>query len=127
MTVDERFIEGLHLFNAGEYYDCHEVIEDLWLETPSEDPHRNLYKGVIQAAAAYYQYNRGILSGAIGLYRTAVMYLEPYSPIAMGLDVKGLLKELRAGFAQLDKWDGQGDPPAPPEEPKVFFSEEAEV
>lgn len=127
MSVDERFIEGLHLFNAGEYYDCHEVIEDLWLETPSEDPHRNLYKGVIQAAAAYYQYNRGILSGAIGLYRTAVMYLEPYSPIAMGLDVKGLLKELRAGFALLDKWDGQGDPPPPPEEPKVFFSEEAEV
>lgn len=95
MTVDPRFLQGLKLFNKGEYFECHEVIEDLWLETPSSDPHRDLYKGVIQAAAAIYQFDRGILTGAKGLYRTSVEYLEMYRPEALGLNVDKLLTQLR--------------------------------
>src|SRR5262245_17764644 len=58
MKIDPRFLEGLHLFNEKEYFECHEVIEDLWLDTPSDDKWRDLYKGVIQAAASLYQHDR---------------------------------------------------------------------
>ena len=103
--VDPRFKEGLKLFNHGEFFECHEVIEDLWLETPSEDPLRDLYKGVIQAAAALYQFDRGILSGAIGLYETSVGYLKKYSPQALGLDVSKLIEDMIQCFKPLEKWD----------------------
>lgn len=100
-------MRGLHLFDEGDYYECHEVIEALWLETPSEDPYRDLYKGVIQAAAAIYQYDRGILTGARGLYRTCVGYLEKYTPAALGLNVRKFVDEMHACFADFKRWDGE--------------------
>ena len=92
--IDARFLEGLHLFNEKEYFECHEVIEDLWLKTPSDDEWRDLYKGVIQAAASLYQHDRSIHSGAKGLHKTSVGYLEKYKPKALGLNVQKLIDEM---------------------------------
>ncbi len=96
---DIRFVKGLELFNKKDYYECHEVIESLWLETDPADPYRDLYKGVIQAAAAVYQLERGILSGALGLFRTSVVYLNKYRPEALGLNVEKLTQDLKFFFA----------------------------
>ena len=105
MRPDPRFIKGLELFNHKEYFECHEVIEDLWLETPEDDVYRDLYKGVIQAAAAIYQWDRGIFTGARGLYRTSVGYLEKYKPAALGLNVDKLINEMKVCCEPLDRWD----------------------
>ncbi len=113
MPIDERFTEGLRLFNEGEFFECHDVIEALWLETDSSDPYRDLYKGVIQAAAALYQYQRGILSGALGLHRTSVSYLKKYKPAALGLNVPKLVADLDTCFAYLEKRAGQDKPKIP--------------
>lgn len=103
--IDDRFKHGLELFNQKEYFECHEVIEELWLETPPSDTNRDLYKGVIQAAAAVYQFRRKILTGALGLYQTAVFNLEKYRPGALGLNVDKLIDEMRKCFACFDDWD----------------------
>ena len=97
--VDPRFIEGLYLFNLKEYFECHEVIEGLWLKTPVDDKYRDLYKGVIQVAASLYQYDRQIHSGAKGLHKTAVGYLEKYSPVALGLNVRKLIEQINAYYS----------------------------
>ena len=93
-----RFREGLRLFNEKKFFECHDVIEALWLETPAKDPYRDLYKGVIQAAAAIYQFDRGIFSGAKGLHKTSVEYLKKYRPKALGLNVEKLVKGLDRFF-----------------------------
>ena len=100
MPADRRFLKGLELFNRGEYFECHEVIENLWLATPAEDPYRDLYKGVIQAAAAIYQWDRGVFSGARGLHRTAVGYLGKYRPEALGLNVEKMIENLNQRIVQ---------------------------
>lgn len=99
-AVDGRLKKGLELFNSGEYFECHEVIEDLWLETPGDDPLRNFYKGIIQAAAALYQRERGVTSGAQGLYKTSLLYLQPYSPETLGLNVKKMIGDMERCFIQ---------------------------
>ena len=104
MKADPRFIRGIELFNKKEYFECHESIEALWLETPPDDPYRDLYKGVIQAAAAFYQFDRAIYSGAFGLYRTAVSNLEQYRPGAIGFKVDPLIEGLHKVFKPLVKW-----------------------
>ena len=101
--IDPRFKKGLELFNRQEFFECHEVIEELWLETPTEDSHRDLYKGVIQAAASLYQYERGILSGAKGLHKTAVKYLKKYQPRMLGLNVEKLVHDLDDFFKEHNK------------------------
>jgi predicted metal-dependent hydrolase len=108
MPIDERFKEGLRLFKEGQYFESHEVIEDLWLETPEDDPWRDLYKGVIQAAAAIYQFKRGILSGALGLYRSSIKYLEAYRPEAMGLQTGKLIEDMNICFEELARAWGRG-------------------
>ena len=101
-NLDKRFEKGLELFDQKEYFECHEVIEELWLETPSDDKYRDLYKGVIQAAAAIYQLERGILSGAKGLFRTSVTYLEKYRPEALGLDIDKFIARLKVFFEGIE-------------------------
>ena len=100
LEVDPRFTKGLELFNERHYFECHEVIEGLWLETPSEDAHRDLYKGVIQAAAALYQWQRGIHSGAGGLFKTSVGYLKKYEPKSLGLNVEKMVKDMTRFFRE---------------------------
>ena len=103
MKPDPRFTKGLELFNHGEYFECHEVIEELWLGTPSEDKYRDLYKGVIQAAAALYQWERGVPSGAQGLYKSSVVYLRKYMPKALGLNVEKLVEDIDLFFKENKK------------------------
>jgi len=107
MGIDERFKKGLELFNAKEFFECHEVIEELWLETPQGHPNRDLYKGVIQAAAAIHQFDRGILSGAFSLYKTSVGYLDKYKPTALGLNVEKMIDGMNACFSDFKNWDGK--------------------
>ena len=114
MPADERFVRGLELFNRGEYFECHEVIEGLWLETAEADAFRDLYKGVIQAAAAIYQWDRGILTGARGLCRTAIEYLEKYRPRSLGLDVEKLAREMKICSNTLEQWDEKSPLPRVP-------------
>ena len=123
MEVDGRFKKGLQLFNEKKFFECHDVIEELWLETSAKDPHRDLYKGVIQAAAAIYQYERGIISGAIGLYETSVSNLEKYSPSRFGLNIKKLMDDMSILFRPLKGWKGEGKPPLPEElVPKLDYA-----
>ena len=98
MAADKRFTEGLELFKRHEFFECHEVIESLWFETDTHDKHRDLYKGVIQAAAALYQRDRGIMSGAKSLFETSVKYLEKYRPEALGLDIDKFIENLKVSF-----------------------------
>ena len=107
MAVDPRFKKGLELFNQKEFFECHEVIEELWLETPKKDPYRDFYKGVIQSAAALYQFKRGILSGAYGLFKTAVRNLEKYPSSVLGLDVQKLITQMKTCFKDFEDWDGK--------------------
>ena len=62
-------IQGIRLFNAQKYWECHEEFEHHWLEEPG--PIRNVYWAVIQVAAAMIHYREGNLIGARGLIAKA--------------------------------------------------------
>lgn len=61
--------EGIRLFNAQKYWECHEDLEDHWREEPG--PVRNAYWAVIQVAAAMIHYRDGNIVGARGLITKA--------------------------------------------------------
>lgn len=98
MSVDERFRKGIELFNQEEFFECHEVLEDLWLAT--QDEYKNLYKGLIQAAVALHHLKRRNLSGARKLYQTSSRYLSPYLPHALGLNVAKLILDMKSCFEE---------------------------
>ena len=61
----EIISEGIALFNAQKYWECHEELEHHWLEEPG--PLRNVYWAVIQVAADMIHYRDGKIVGARGL------------------------------------------------------------
>ena len=46
---DPRYLAGIVLFNRGDFFEAHEVWEQLWME-PGED--KKFFQGLIQAAVA---------------------------------------------------------------------------
>jgi anaerobic selenocysteine-containing dehydrogenase len=61
---------GIDCFNAAEYWECHEALEEVWLEDVN-DPARNVYWAIIQVAASMYHYQNGNHVGAWGLMKKA--------------------------------------------------------
>lgn len=89
VTVPGNLTRACAEFNAGQFFECHETLEELWQEETGEV--RDLYKGLIQVAAAYVHVSRGNATGALRLFATALAYLRPYRPGgAMGFDVEGV-------------------------------------
>lgn len=58
--------EGVNLFNQQMYWECHESLEDVWMEDKG-DHGRDVYWAVIQVAAACIHYRDGNLIGAKGM------------------------------------------------------------
>jgi predicted metal-dependent hydrolase len=66
----EKVIPGLECYNNREFWECHEVLEDVWIED-SNDPARNVYWAIIQVATACYHYRNGNVVGAQGMLKKA--------------------------------------------------------
>ena len=62
----QRMKEGVELYNQQMYWECHEALEDAWMEDRN-DPARNVYWAVIQVAAACIHYRDGNVIGARGM------------------------------------------------------------
>lgn len=95
----DAYREGVRLFNAGDYFACHDVLEDLWNETLG--PEREFYQGLIQSAVALFHFETGNLGGARRMHFSACRYLEPYRPNYLGMDVERFLVAMRHCFQEL--------------------------
>ena len=97
--LPEQFIEGLRLFNEEEFFECHDVLEELWAETIGDE--QRFYQGLIQAAVALFHFCNDNFGGARKMYATAREKLEPYAPLYKGVDLEKFLAEFKHCFADL--------------------------
>jgi len=87
ITVPGNMEQACAEFNAERFFECHESIEEIWQQETGEV--RDLYKGLIQIAAAFVHISRANFIGANRLCSTALRYLQPYREGgAMGFDVE---------------------------------------
>ena len=80
--------EGILLFNQGEYYKCHDALEEAWRQDQS--PARELYRGILQAGIAYFQIERGNYRGAVKMLLRLRQWLDPLPPVCRGVNVARL-------------------------------------
>lgn len=90
-----RFYDALALLNAGEYFECHEVLEEIWREEPTSL--RLFYQGILQVAVGCYhlivRHNR---RGGTNKLREGLEKLRQF-PAVMGLlDVEDLRRQVQA-------------------------------
>ena len=94
-----RLLEAVRLFNDRAFFECHDVLEELWGDTLGDE--REFYQGLIHAAVALFHFGEGNLGGARKMHGSATRYLEPYRPHLMGIDLDRFLVEFRACFDEL--------------------------
>jgi len=96
---DPRIDEGISLFNSGEFFACHDVLEDFWGELTC--PEKAFFQGLIQAAVAMHHFEEGNLGGARRMHGSCSVYLNPFTPTCGGIDVARLLADLQFCFREL--------------------------
>ena len=97
---DPRYREFVRRFNLEEFFEAHDVLEDLWRENGGND--REFFQGLIQIAAALEHRRRGNLRGAAGVVESARRHLLPYGPTHLGVDLESLLAETAKFLAAPD-------------------------
>jgi hypothetical protein len=93
---DPRYLAGVLLFNAQDYFEAHEVWEDLWAESHGDE--RRFYQGLIQAAVGLCHFGNGNLGGAAKLYRSAHDYMERCGSPFLGLDTADFWAQMERCF-----------------------------
>ena len=96
---DPRYLEGIRCFNSREFFEAHEVWEDLWRD--EQGPSRRYYQGLIQIAVCLHHFGNGNTRGARKLYHSSRGYVEAYRPRHLGLDLERLLADLEQCCAEL--------------------------
>jgi uncharacterized protein len=95
---DPRYRAGAELFNQGEYFEAHEVWEDLWHDTAGPD--RRFYQGLIQAAVAVYHAGNGNSAGARRLFHSGRRYMSAFPDRHLGLDVRAFWAAMELALAE---------------------------
>jgi hypothetical protein len=84
---DPRYMGWFDCFNRGEFYEAHDVLEDLWLEQGKGGSNHRFYKGLIQFAGAFVHLQKARPGPAIALFRLADANFVPYPEFHDGIDL----------------------------------------
>lgn len=80
---------SIELFNQGEFWECHEALEPLWMK--AEGSQKEFYAGVILLAAALHKARKMESSrGGRRNYAKALVHLAVVPDTFHGVDVRGL-------------------------------------
>jgi predicted metal-dependent hydrolase len=98
--MDPLLRRGIQLFNDGEFFKCHEVLEEAW--TPARGPRRLFLQALIHVAVGWYHCQRGNRAGASRQLRKALRKLGAYLPEYEGVDTARLAGEAQALLDQVE-------------------------
>ncbi len=91
MVSEDARRRGIDLFNAREFYECHEVLEDVWRPTRGED--RYFLQALIHFAVGFYHHRQGNPIGAELQLRKGLAKLAGYLPVFQDVDTARLYAE----------------------------------
>src|SRR6266404_7616907 len=118
-------------WNQQRYYDAHDVLEQLWLNSDTNND--QFFKGLIQAAGAFVHLQKHFehpthakhsrrLQPAVRLFQLAEKNLSAFAPQHHGLDVAALCQLMRAHADRIVASDYKQNPWSPETAPKLELS-----
>lgn len=103
----ERLERGAALFNAGAFFEAHDVWEDAWRQ--SEGDVRLFLQGLIQIAAGFVKLQRGEPRGMLLLLDEGAAKLRRVASSDWGAEIGVLLEEVAAWRAIAERMIETGD------------------
>ena len=87
------FQQGIELFNRREFFECHEVLEEVW--TPTKQPDRWFLQSLIHFAVGFHHHRNRNYIGATRQLRKGIKKMQPYLPEWDGVDTKAIAQAAR--------------------------------
>lgn len=95
---ERLYVEFLYYFNeARDYFECHEVMEELWLE----EGRAPIYQGLLQIAVGLYHHRNGNISGSIKLFTQGIDKLHHLPEQSLGIHLGRLVADSQTYVAKL--------------------------
>lgn len=90
---------GLELFNRGEYFEQHELLEHAWLG--ESRPIREMYQGILQVGVAFLQIERGNWAGAIKMFRRGLPRLRGLPDVCQGVQISAFRSAAQSIYEEI--------------------------
>lgn len=87
------FKRGVELFNSEEFFECHEVLEEIW--THSQQPDRWFLQALIHFAVGFHHHGRGNRNGATRQLGKGLSKIRGYLPEWDGVRTGEIAGEVR--------------------------------
>jgi len=100
-AVHPAAIKGMELFQAGEYWQAHEYLEEAWKEETGSV--RELYRAVLQAAVVYLHIERGNYLGAVKVYGKVQKWIQPWPEVCRGIEIGQLRRNLDIVIGEVER------------------------
>lgn len=97
---DPHYLGYFDCFNRQEFYEAHDVLEELWLDGGKSASNYAFHKGLIQLAGAFVHLQKDRLQPAVSLFNLADNNLRQYPAIHDGIDLTSVL-------GLIDDWRGR--------------------
>ncbi len=98
--TDTRYWKGIERFNDKEFFEAHDILEDLWHEYREWD--RTYLQALIQISAGMYHADAGNFKGARSQLSKGVQKLNQYPASHQGVNVRLLVQELCTCLTTID-------------------------
>jgi hypothetical protein len=108
---------AIALFNRRAFFECHEVLEDLWRPLPP-GPEKQGLQGILQIAVGLLHVQRGNFTGARNLLQSGLEKLAPLLPdpdYTAPFPLAPFIKDSEAALSQVLSMGSQGLQRFPPE------------
>ena len=100
-ALHPKAIEGLRLFNAGEFFEAHEELETAWREETGEI--RDLYRGILQVAVTYLHITRRNYDGAVKVYGRSLKWTRDWGDVCRGINVKKFREDAETVMKEVER------------------------
>ena len=97
---DTRLLKGIEEFNQGRYFQCHETLEEVWLEEHGEE--RLFFQGIIQIAVGYLKWEEGVMMGSIKLWRSGLEKLAAYPAVHLGVRLDSFIDHVTGNLREME-------------------------
>jgi len=124
--LDAHYLAYFECFNRQEFYEAHDVLEELWLA----DRHGTnglFYKGLIQLAGAFVHLQKHRLGPAGVLFKLAQTNLEKYPGRHEHLEVREILVMIEEWLFKLQEKDYRANPLHSDNAPRIKLEGHARV
>jgi uncharacterized protein len=88
-ALPDSFWQGVREFQQGQFYECHDTLEALWIE--AQEPNKTFFQGILQISVACYHLGNQNWRGAVILLGEGMRRLSPYQPDYGEIDINHLL------------------------------------